>query len=86
MDQQHVPDGTVPGRDVVTGQKDAAALPWKWSAVFRLRASTVSSVSAHSKTSLRPYKWVLWHRALNAFCRVNREKEDQKGENKSKLI
>lgn len=56
---------------VSPGQKDAATLPWKWSAVFRLRASTVlSSVSAHSKTSLRPYRCVLWHRALKAFCRL----------------
>ena len=73
--RQRVPDGILPGRAVATGQSDAATLPWKWSAVFRLRASTVSSVSAHSKTSLRPYKCVLWHRALNAFCRIKRKKQ-----------
>lgn len=83
-DWQRVPDGTVPAGAVSTGQKDAATLPWKWSAVFRLRASTVSSVSAHSKTSLRPYKCVLWHRALNAFCRIRREKNN-KGYNKNRL-
>lgn len=75
VDQQRVPDGTVPAGAVSIGQKDAATLPWKWSAVFRLRASNVSSVSAHSKTSLRPYKCVLWHRALNAFCRITRKKK-----------
>lgn len=86
VDRQRVPDGTVPARAVATGQKDAATLPWKWSAVFRLRASTVSSVSAHSKTSLRPYKCVLWHRALNAFCRIKRgKKKNNKGENKNRL-
>lgn len=73
VDQEHGAGVMVPVRAVPTSQKDAATLPWKWSAVFRLRASTVSSVSAHSKTSLRPYKCVLWHRALNAFCRVNRK-------------
>lgn len=66
-----MPDGPVPAKLRRPGQKDAATLPWKWSAVFRLRASTVlSSVSAHSKTSLRPYRCVLWHRALKAFCRL----------------
>lgn len=75
VDWQRVPDGTAPAGAVLAGQKDAATLPWKWSAVFRLRASTVSSVSAHSKTSLRPYKCVLWHRALNAFCRIKRKKK-----------
>lgn len=34
-------------------------LPWKRSAVFRRRACKVTSESAHSRTSLRPYKWVL---------------------------
>lgn len=32
---------------------------WKCSAVFRRRACRVTSESAHSRTSLRPYKWVL---------------------------
>lgn len=34
-------------------------LPWKCSAVFRRRACRVTSESAHSRTSLLPYKWVL---------------------------
>lgn len=34
-------------------------LPWKCLAVFLLRACTVTSESAHSRTSLRPYKCVL---------------------------
>lgn len=72
VERQCVPDGMVPAGAVSRGQKDAAMLPWKWSAVFRLRASTVSSVSAHSRTSLRPYKCVLWHKALNAFCRIKK--------------
>lgn len=46
----------------------AEILPWKCCAVFRRRSSTVSSASAHSNTSLLPYRWVLWHSAVNAFC------------------
>lgn len=43
-------------------------LPWKCSAVFRRRACRLTSESAHSRTSLRPYRWVLWHRASKALC------------------
>lgn len=53
----------------------AEILPWKCSAVFRRRSSTVSSASAHSNTSLLPYRWVLWHSAVNAFC--ERPAQDQ---------
>lgn len=41
-------------------------LPWKCSAVLFRKASTLSSSSAHSSTSLRPYKWVLLQRDSNA--------------------
>lgn len=47
---------------------EAEILPWKCCAVFLRRSSTVSSASAHSSTSLLPYRWVLWHSAENAFC------------------
>lgn len=43
-------------------------LPWKCSAVFRRKACRLTSESAHSRTSLRPYRWVLWHRASKALC------------------
>lgn len=41
-------------------------LPWKCSAVLFRKTSTLSSSSAHSSTSLRPYKWVLLQRDSNA--------------------
>ena len=33
-------------------------------------SSISSSISAHSRTSLRPYKWVLWHNDSNALYSV----------------
>lgn len=39
---------------------------WKCFAVRFLMSSTSSSAWAHSSTNLRPYKWVLWHSAVNA--------------------
>lgn len=53
----------------ITQARARPLLPWKCLAVFLRRACTVTSESAHSRTSLRPYKWVLWQSALKAFWR-----------------
>ena len=55
-------------RNKTEAQSERCLPSWNFCAVFRCRSSTVSTVSAHSRTSLRPNKWVDWHRASKARC------------------
>ena len=55
-------------RNKMEAQSEKCLPSWNFCAVFRCRSSTVSTVSAHSRTSLRPNKWVDWHRASKARC------------------